>query len=41
MKNIKFLFLSLVVLTGISCNNQPASEATELAVPVSVQNIRK
>lgn len=40
MKNIKFLFLALVVMIGISCNNQPVSESADLAVPVSVENIK-
>ncbi|HPF50399.1 MAG TPA: efflux RND transporter periplasmic adaptor subunit [Draconibacterium sp.] len=40
MKNIKFLYLALIVIIGISCNNQPTSESTDLAVPVSVENIK-
>jgi RND family efflux transporter MFP subunit len=42
MKNIKLLFLmGAVVLAAISCNNQPQGETTELAVPVSVENVKK
>ncbi len=40
MKNIKFLYLALIVIFAISCNNQPTSESTDLAVPVSVENIK-
>ena len=40
MKNIKLLFLALVVTAAISCNNQPTSESADLAVPVSVENIK-
>lgn len=41
MKNIKFLLLLAVVTFGISCNNQEPSEATELAVPVSIENVKR
>lgn len=42
MKNIKNLLLIAVVgAAAISCNNQPQSESTELAVPVSVENVKK
>ena len=27
MKNIKFLYLALIVIVAISCNNQPTSES--------------
>ena len=40
MKNIKLLILGLVVIVAMSCNNQPASESADLAVPVSVENIK-
>ena len=40
MKNIKFLYLALIVIVAISCNNQPTSESADLAVPVSVENIK-
>lgn len=40
MKNIKLLFLALVVMGAVSCNNQPTSESSDLAVPVSVENIK-
>lgn len=40
MKNIKFLILSLFVAAIVSCNNQPSSESTDLAVPVSVEAIK-
>ena len=41
MKNIKLLLLSAIVISAIGCNNQTSSEATELAVPVSVENIKR
>ncbi len=41
MKNIKLLILLVVVAAIVSCNNQPASENTELASPVSVENVKK
>ena len=40
MKNIKILYLALIVIVGISCNNQQPSESADLAVPVSVENIK-
>nr|WP_321358740.1 efflux RND transporter periplasmic adaptor subunit [uncultured Draconibacterium sp.] len=40
MKHIKLLILLGVVVAAISCNNQTGSESTELAVPVSVENIK-
>lgn len=40
MKNIKLLFLAVVVATIVSCNNQSSSESSDLAVPVSVENIK-
>lgn len=41
MKNIKLLLLSAIVVSAIGCNNQTPSEATELAVPVSVENVKR
>ena len=41
MKNIKLLLLSAIVISAIGCNNQAPSEATELAVPVSVENVKR
>ncbi len=42
MKNIKLLLLMAAVgVAAISCNNQPQSESTELAVPVSIENVKK
>ncbi|HSH20864.1 MAG TPA: hypothetical protein VLA03_10440, partial [Draconibacterium sp.] len=42
MKNIKLLLLMAAVgIAAVSCNNQPQSESTELAVPVSVENVKK
>jgi membrane fusion protein, multidrug efflux system len=42
MKNIKLLLIiGAVAVTAISCNNQPQGETTELAVPVSVENVKK
>lgn len=39
MKNIRLLLLLGIVAATISCNNQSASVDTELAVPVSVENV--
>ena len=42
MKNIKLLLLMAAVgVAAVSCNNQPQSESTELAVPVSIENVKK
>lgn len=42
MKNIKSTLTALaVIIAAVSCNNQPQSESTELAVPVSVENVKK
>ena len=42
MKNIRlFLLMVAVGAAAVSCNNQPQSESTELAVPVSVENVKK
>ena len=42
MKNIKLLLIvGAVAIAAISCNTQPQGETTELAVPVSVENVRK
>lgn len=42
MKNIKLLLLIVTVgLAAVSCNNQTQSESTELAVPVSIENVKK
>ncbi|MCF6332754.1 MAG: efflux RND transporter periplasmic adaptor subunit [Draconibacterium sp.] len=40
MKNIKLLILLAIVAFAISCNNQTPTESTELAVPVSIENIK-
>lgn len=40
MKNIKLLLLLAIVVVAFSCNNQQSSETTDLAVPVSVENIK-
>jgi len=40
MKNIKLLFLALIVVGAVACNNQTTSESSDLAVPVSVENIK-
>lgn len=40
MKNIKLLYLIVAVALMASCNNQPSSESSDLAVPVSVENIK-
>lgn len=42
MKNIKLLVIIAAVAIGaISCNNQQQTETAELAVPVSVDNVKK
>lgn len=41
MKNIKLLLLSAIVIFAIACNNQAPSESTELAVPVSIENVKR
>ena len=42
MKNIKLLVIVAAAAIGaISCNNQQSAESTELAVPVSVENVKK
>lgn len=41
MKNFRILLiLAGIIAVTVSCNNQPQSEATELAVPVSVENVK-
>jgi len=40
MRNIKFFPFILVLLAFAACNNQSQSVSTELAVPVSVQDVR-
>lgn len=40
MKNIKLLALIAIVAAFASCNNQGQSESTELAVPVSVEDVK-
>jgi membrane fusion protein, multidrug efflux system len=40
MRNIKFIPSLLIILVFAACNNQSQSVSTELAVPVSVQDIR-
>jgi RND family efflux transporter MFP subunit len=42
MKNIKLLLIIAAMgVASVSCNNQPQSESTELAVPVSIENVKK
>ena len=41
MKNIKLFILLTVAIAAFSCNNQTSSETTDLAVPVSVENIKR
>ena len=42
MKNIKLLLMMAALgVAAVSCNNQPQSESTELAVPVSIENVKK
>jgi membrane fusion protein, multidrug efflux system len=40
MENIKFLPTIIILAVFVSCNQQGPSETTELAVPVSVEDIR-
>lgn len=40
MKNIKLFILIIVAAAIASCNNQTASESADLAVPVSIENIK-
>lgn len=40
MKNIKLLILPAIVAFAMSCNNQAPTESTELAVPVSIENVK-
>lgn len=40
MKNIKLFILIVVAAFIASCNNQPSSESADLAVPVSIENIK-
>jgi membrane fusion protein (multidrug efflux system) len=40
MKNIKVFILAAMVIVIASCNNQPSSESSDLAVPVSVEAIK-
>ncbi|HSO87134.1 MAG TPA: efflux RND transporter periplasmic adaptor subunit [Draconibacterium sp.] len=42
MKNIKLLLLMAAAgIVAVSCNNQQQAETTELAIPVSVENVKK
>jgi RND family efflux transporter MFP subunit len=42
MKNIKLLLLmAATAIAAASCNNQQQAETTELAIPVSVENVKK
>jgi len=42
MKNIKLLLLIAAAgVVAVSCNNQQQTETTELAIPVSVENVKK
>lgn len=40
MKNIKLFILIIVAAVIASCNNQTSSESADLAVPVSIENIK-
>ena len=40
MKNIKLFILIVVAAVIASCNNQTSSESADLAVPVSIENIK-
>lgn len=41
MKNRNLLILVAFVAVAFSCNNQTSSETTDLAVPVSIQNVKR
>jgi len=41
MKDIKLPLLIAIVVFAISCNNQAPSETADLAVPVSIENVKK
>lgn len=42
MKNIKLLLLMAAAgVAAVSCNNQQQAETTELAIPVSVETVKK
>lgn len=41
MKNINLLLLFAIVAVAFSCNNQTTSETTDLAVPVSIENVKQ
>ena len=41
MKNINLLILVAFVAVAVSCNNQTSSETTDLAVPVSIENVKQ
>ncbi len=40
MKNIRLILLMGIVAAVVSCNNQTATQDTELATPVSVENVK-
>lgn len=40
MKNIKLLILVAIVGVAFACNNETSSEGADLAVPVSIENIK-
>lgn len=40
MKNIKLPFLLAALIVIVSCNNQPQSESADLAVPISIENVK-
>lgn len=40
MRQIKLLMLAVIAVFAAACNNQQATETTELAVPVSISNIK-
>lgn len=40
MKNIHYLFIVALAVVFASCNNQPQTETSDLAVPVSIENIK-
>jgi hypothetical protein len=41
MKNIRNIFLLIIAVAFTACNNQQSSESTELATPVSVENVKR
>ena len=41
MKNIKLLIIGAIAVAAVSCGPQGTTETTDLAVPVSIQNLKR